>query len=97
MKAKSKFAFLLSASGSILNKDALGRRLRLPQKKQALNGRNAETNGAESLELHEPTRGEVEKESAISTPKAQSKMSVLGLMVERIARESRGERKARPL
>ena len=51
--------------------------------------------GADVLDLHEPGPGEARKQVPIATRKAQNKLSVLGLMVEKIARESRGERKAR--
>ncbi len=97
MKPKSRFATLLSAGGSLLSKDALGRRLRLPQKEMARQARGEERNGADVLVLQEAANGDEDKAVPIVTPKAQSKLSVLSLMIQQIVRESRGGRRARQL
>lgn len=106
MKAKSKFAYLLNAGGSLLSKEKIERRLHLPRKKAAPVERGEVVPSAaissvprSQLLAQEILEGVGNGSASKATQKNKSKMeyrvSGLTLMMERIARESRGERKTR--
>ena len=79
MKAKSRFAYLLTAGGSLLSKENLGRRLRLP------NAKSAQSAAPEAAT-------DPQKAKLMAHPRKT--LLGVRLMMERIGREAREHRKS---
>lgn len=99
MKSKSKFAYLLSAGGSLLSKENLSRRLHLPQKKESSQKRASAGSTGRLGSDTEPLESEMQarQRKPRQRKSEEEKLPTLTWMVERIVRESRGEGKARNL
>jgi len=110
MKGKSKFAYLLTAGGSLLSKDSLGKRLQLPHEKENAkqnrlarkSGRNGFGADRDSVKKSLPPAVDEAAGNLAGKQKREKsngasteKMPALMLVVEKIVRESRGAGKAR--
>ncbi|MSR64650.1 MAG: hypothetical protein EXS18_02585 [Verrucomicrobiae bacterium] len=97
MKAKAKFAYMLSMGGSLLSKDGIGRKLQLPRAKCVPGKSTSVVNKIEGTPGQEPVQSKATTLKAGVSRMERRHLPSLTLMVERVVCESHGEQKPRQI